>query len=1023
MHRVFCVVSPERSPVVCAVYALLFSMHSLSVSAAADDQPAGVHAIPYKPDPPPAIDGRLDEWEAVPNGLLLADKQHATYVPQRWRSPADLSARVWCAWRDEYLYLAADVVDDQHRQHGRGDEILRGDHVEIYLDLTPSVDPDRKQLGAGQVLVGLSPGALLQSGDPLTDSPAEAIVFRPEGPAASGTLVASQKTEKGYAIEAAVPWSLLGELADNQALRPAIGLAFGLELAVSDNDSPEPAQEKMMTALTAPWQQSRDRMLPAVLAAADGKASPVVVRPDLVEAITLGPGKREEISFAGVQPPPGNEVVLALKARIESDKAAGYTQALRIQVNGTPLDAERLVNWSAEETRVDGKSMRPAAGNVFNVPYAPDFDAPNRSPSYALRSGPKLCRYELRVTDLVKLADNVLVLENAAPVEFGRVVLIGDVGLQTQPPPEKRQKRAAPTGPLPVFSPATKREVDYALRQPSAAEIVVRIGPHDFRVVSEFSTPEPGWVQGPCRWFDFRREIQRRGESIVVRDTFTNRTDEKLALMQRHRALAPEPLEKVWLAGISPSNLASSVSEPANPTSYGVTGKLGIGLVALDDVSQVHAVNFSAEDHVGLADNQLVLLPKATHVTEWAILPTNSPDYFQFINAVRRLRGVNFTIPGSFAFLRANPRTEVHDWTDRQLIDFIGFKNAYFVTGSIGWPRYQGRIPHGTAFQTLDLSYQKQQWQRLRKLAPDVKQMMYYHCFLDVRDESPAEYRDARLLRVDGTQADYGKPHDRIFVPTGENRYGRDVAKNVEIILSPQPEGLGCDGVYWDELEYSRYQYHYGDFDRPGGLPWDKVTADINPKTHQIVRLKSSVTLLSQPFRLSLAKRILQDRFLVANGQPHTRAFVDLHFPRFVETGSISNCAKAQAYSPIALGDHLTERSEEDAYRVMLRALDFGCLYYWYNDLTVIPTHPTLTRDMFPITPLELHEGFVIGEERIVTKRSGLFGWNDRSRHEVHVFDDQGREVLDFKAPSVDRNGSTFTELRLPEDYSAAIVR
>ena len=46
-------------------------------------------------------------------------------------------------------------------------------------------------------------------------------------------------------------------------------------------------------------------------------------------------------------------------------------------------------------------------------------------------------------------------------------------------------------------------------------------------------------------------------------------------------------------------------------------------------------------------------------------------------------------------------------------------------------------------------------------------------------------------------------------------------------------------------------------------------------------------------------------------------------------------------YSPIALGDHLTERSEQDAYRVMLRALDFGCVYYWYNDLTVIPTHRT----------------------------------------------------------------------------------
>jgi hypothetical protein len=59
----------------------------------------------------------------------------------------------------------------------------------------------------------------------------------------------------------------------------------------------------------------------------------------------------------------------------------------------------------------------------------------------------------------------------------------------------------------------------------------------------------------------------------------------------------------------------------------------------------------------------------------------------------------------------------------------------------------------------------------------------------------------------------------------------------------------------------------------------------------------------------------------------------------------------------------------------------------------------------------------------ILVNRSALFGWGDSSRHEVHVFDDQGREAPSFKAATAVRDGSTFTELRLPEDYSAAIVR
>jgi hypothetical protein len=148
-----------------------------------------------------------------------------------------------------------------------------------------------------------------------------------------------------------------------------------------------------------------------------------------------------------------------------------------------------------------------------------------------------------------------------------------------------------------------------------------------------------------------------------------------------------------------------------------------------------------------------------------------------------------------------------------------------------------------------------------------------------------------------------------------------------------------------------------------------------------------------------------------------------LRFPRFTETGAITHCSRVQLYTPIALGDHRTEKSEIDAYRTMLRALDYGCVYYWYNDLTVIPTHPTLTEYMFPITPLELHEGWILGEERILTNRSGAFGWEDASRHEVHLFDSQGKEAKGAGAVTTKRDGKTVTELRLPGGWSAAILR
>jgi len=266
-------------------------------------------------------------------------------------------------------------------------------------------------------------------------------------------------------------------------------------------------------------------------------------------------------------------------------------------------------------------------------------------------------------------------------------------------------------------------------------------------------------------------------------------------------------------------------------------------------------------------------------------------------------------------------------------------------------------------------------------------------------------------LRPDGSQANYGKPFDLIFLPTLDSSFGPDIARNLDYIW----DQCAADGVYWDELEYSAYQYHYGE-------PWDGCSGDIDPTTHQITRLKSSVTLASQPWRLQQVQRCLDRGPFIANGQPHTRTMARLHFQRFVETASISNCLRAILYSPIALGDHISEKTGMDAYRWMVNALNYGCVYNWYSE-SVKTAYPTLASHMFPITPLELHQGYIIGVERIVTNTSGLLGWGDASGHEVHVYDETGREVPDFAAPLVTGDGATWTELRIAEGWSAAIIR
>ena len=85
--------------------------------------------------------------------------------------------------------------------------------------------------------------------------------------------------------------------------------------------------------------------------------------------------------------------------------------------------------------------------------------------------------------------------------------------------------------------------------------------------------------------------------------------------------------------------------------------------------------------------------------------------------------------------------------------------------------------------------------------------------------------------------------------------------------------------------------------------------------------------------------------------------------------------------------------------------------------------HPSINAQMFPCTPIELHEGYILAQERILTNTSGNFGWGDASEFDVHVYGPDGLEVEGFEAPVVEQGGGRYVELRLPRDYMAAIVR
>ncbi len=976
---------------------------AFGIAVTAASAPPEILGIPLKPDPPIEVDGNLGDWERVPNAHLINTVEQVVWGANSWTGPADLHGTVRLAWRQEYLFIAADVVDDSLHQTQRGANIWQGDHVEIYLDVAPDSDPGRDTFGAEQYHLALSPGNFQSTGDPFTDCPPEAYCYRPEAQPIEGARIASMRTADGYQLEAAIPWAFFN-------ITPETGTFLRIEVGLSDTDGPEARQETLLTLSSAEWGHRRSRLIPALLSGTDGVPPERADREPLFGEVRLEREETEALTITAPPTPEGKLAVLFLKARLESERVAGHTPALRVFLNGQPLAGERLLEKPARVLSRNGTVYSMYAGERLTTYYAPDFEKADRDTYYGLMEGVKACEFQLDVTDLLREGENALILEHAATSTVDRALVVGEGELVFRiPPPPPKPKAGPPTGPLEDCAPLQTHETAFTHRVLENARIEVAVAGETFVVESRFSCPEPAWKTGSCDYFRHSRQVTRLPEGLEVSDTFTNLTDDNLALMHRHEVLV-EGLQAVWLSGLPQPGLSGKSASSQNPTTFGTTRRAGIGLLPREDVFRIHVANYALNDTLGLADNNLVLPPGKEYCARWLIVPSETPDYWRFINAARRLMNANFCIDGGFAFLRSDSITD--KWSDDLLSNFLHFKDPRYVCASIGHLTVNGEPCHGTAFQQVPHDSFINSFARFRRLYPEASYLVYFHCFLDVTEEGPERFADARILGADGKQADYGRPNLRLYLPTESNKYGPAVEKNVDLIL----DEIHADGVYWDEHAYSRVKYHFGE-------PWDAVSGDIDPQTMDIVRLKSSVTLLSESWRLALAKRILARTPLIGNGAPFTQAMVELQFPCFVETGSITNCTHNHLYSPVALGDHLTERSELDAYHVMLAALDYGCVYHWYNDVLVIPTHYHLTRYMFPITPLELHEGYIIGEERIITNRSGLFGWGDSSRHEVHVFNNEGREVEDFGAPSITRDGKTYTELRIAEDWSAAIIR
>lgn len=773
---------------------------------------------------------------------------------------------------------------------------------------------------------------------------------------------------------------------------------------------------------------------------------------DSPEEIFIYNRQNREWTFPAVEP--NGRVTVEFRHRVDFSRPAGWCPCWQIEVNGHVLTSmgtrkySRLLNkpyrWYHKHHgyyRTDNQSDKWYSLYLQNYHAADNFFSPKN---------PEATRVVLDISDVVKTDTyNVIRIrvgglsrsfyKSCNVVDRKPALAVKDFKV-SQLPVASPLKPLKKTDVRITMKPQKNPDFEVATEK---GNLVVRIKGEKIPVISRFSVPGGGWRELGAenrlvtKNYKIIRKYIKHADRVDFFDSITSTSDELIGLKFQYGTNL-EKFEPVYVAGDSNPS-ASEFAGGRNPSVFGSMPEkeIGIGFVAVDDVFRVQNISRCSERFFHIGSDTFALSPGETRIVEWSLYPVDSADYFDFINTVRRNWNVNFPIAGSFNLsmnvysiwdrkdAQRNTRNMglgintfgVHYWS--HLARTINPKYKNYTDGIWGVPR-SGQLVRVMLDDKSVIEedpvvinhFEKSCISKARKFTPEVKILSYIHNQLSVKADDD-KYEDCQLIDKKGKKCSYnGRKHVKILIPTLENAWGKDFMNDIDWFLG----NFDLDGLYWDEMNHTNSRIYYG------SAMWDNVSVELDDKFN-VKRKISYVPLLKLPFTLKCMEKIIMQhkKMLVGNFSPETRSELRYRFPRFEETYSSRWIVLSHLYTPIQLGDMLTyANTPEDMAADMRNALFRGALYYHYLGSTGCPS---LSSKMFPFTPLELHSGWLLGKERILTALSGDFGWYGENRlAQTFVFDEQGREIPGYPVVTIGTGEGTRFKLKLKKNYCAAMV-
>jgi hypothetical protein len=750
-------------------------------------------------------------------------------------------------------------------------------------------------------------------------------------------------------------------------------------------------------------------------------------------------------------------VLLRIKSRMDFNSLGGSMHFMRLTLNGHDVLptkgrlVSRLINKPLDSPVGPGLSYSwYAEKNGWNVLYAPDFQAAYSQKHYV--DDPYV--YVLDVTDMINpIAESRLKITNTATEAFlsgykdsffkdqkGLVLdlVIGSLEIEIKPvsSPMMGFKEAASVSVINRGESAAGA-AKYRGELLPGGGFALHMGKNTYRFSSSFSYPDAGFNQltsgikatGNQKGFTFSvkgnrvtaqgpdytiiRTVNFRSSRVQILDTIKNRRDTPLGLSVRHELdlnkLVGAP---VRLAG-NPDPSSSEYHSFGNPSVHIVTPEGGMGFIAEDDVLRHQALLYVRSDEkvksavAGLRTEMLRLAPGETYTLEWSVYPVAGPDYYDFINLVRKDWGANYTALGPWRWgLQDDANLSVDQVRD--IIKSQQFK--YFMESDWALWKPDTRIALGTdVFSDYWAPYRKSRLETIKKLhqaSPDIKTVWYFNSRRETADDTLKRFSDSLMTDEHGNPLTTYWPNcgatnpSYTMVPTLKNSFGKAMLDTARRYL----DEVKLDGIYWDEVEGMQFNvilYTNNMFDGHSCL--------LDPKTWRIQREVGIVPLLEHGFYREVTRIVHgEGKILLGNGPTGFKTTLQDRVQRMTEIQHNDTYAfEGNLQTP--LGYMSWSNSWDDFLNALRQAmLPAVCI------ATVLPHD--ISQHLFPFTPIELHSGYMLGKERIVATHSGNYGWaGQHSLVKVWHLDSNGKLTATDFATTLKSDARTSVDLKPKE--------